>query len=153
MDEIQLKEQDRYKEAFEPVPQIIAAAKRFFVWEVYELPQIDRWYRGKVVLIGDAAHAMPPSAGQGLSQAIEDCSILAKVLSKGADLSRYEELRKARIQKMKGEFKWRNNVENRGPLGQWFIIWVFWAVFNIASWVSRIIKYDPFRYDADTVDI
>lgn len=34
------------------------------------------WHRGRVILIGDAAHAMLPTQGQGASQAIEDAEAL-----------------------------------------------------------------------------
>ena len=39
------------------------------------------WYRGRVVLIGDAAHATTPHCGQGAAQAIEDGIVLAEELA------------------------------------------------------------------------
>jgi 2-polyprenyl-6-methoxyphenol hydroxylase-like FAD-dependent oxidoreductase len=39
------------------------------------------WYRGRVVLIGDAAHATSPHCGQGAAQAIEDALVLREELS------------------------------------------------------------------------
>jgi 2-polyprenyl-6-methoxyphenol hydroxylase-like FAD-dependent oxidoreductase len=38
------------------------------------------WHRGRVVLIGDAAHACPPTLAQGAAQALEDAEVLAEVL-------------------------------------------------------------------------
>ncbi|MGV9712793.1 FAD-dependent oxidoreductase [Gordonia sp. NPDC003424] len=38
------------------------------------------WHRGRVVLIGDAAHSCPPTLAQGAAQALEDASVLADVL-------------------------------------------------------------------------
>ena len=38
------------------------------------------WNRGRVVLIGDAAHACPPTLAQGAAQALEDASVLAELL-------------------------------------------------------------------------
>src|SRR5215217_538387 len=40
----------------------------------------DRWHSGRVVLIGDAAHAAPPHMGEGGSMAIEDAVVLTEVL-------------------------------------------------------------------------
>ncbi len=40
------------------------------------------WYRGRVVLIGDAAHAITPHLGQGAAQAVEDAVVLADELQK-----------------------------------------------------------------------
>lgn len=39
------------------------------------------WYRDRVILIGDAAHAMLPTQGQGASQAIEDSEALGSFLN------------------------------------------------------------------------
>jgi len=38
------------------------------------------WHRGRAVLIGDAAHACPPTLAQGAAQALEDASVLAELL-------------------------------------------------------------------------
>ncbi len=44
------------------------------------------WYRGRVVLLGDAAHATTPHLGQGAGMAIEDSLVLAEELAAGTDL-------------------------------------------------------------------
>jgi 2-polyprenyl-6-methoxyphenol hydroxylase-like FAD-dependent oxidoreductase len=44
------------------------------------------WYRGRVVLIGDAAHATSPHCGQGAAQAIEDAIVLTQELSRDQPL-------------------------------------------------------------------
>jgi 2-polyprenyl-6-methoxyphenol hydroxylase-like FAD-dependent oxidoreductase len=44
------------------------------------------WHRGRVVLIGDAAHAITPHLGQGAAQAVEDAVVLADELQKNASL-------------------------------------------------------------------
>jgi 2-polyprenyl-6-methoxyphenol hydroxylase-like FAD-dependent oxidoreductase len=55
------------------------------------------WHRGRIVLIGDAVHAVTPHLGQGAAQAIEDGIVLAESLAATADLdqafSRYTERR------------------------------------------------------------
>jgi 2-polyprenyl-6-methoxyphenol hydroxylase-like FAD-dependent oxidoreductase len=38
------------------------------------------WHRGRVVLIGDAVHACPPTLAQGAAQALEDAAVLAELL-------------------------------------------------------------------------
>ncbi|WP_212005261.1 FAD-dependent monooxygenase [Chitinophaga sp. HK235] len=49
--------------------------------DLYDLAPISGWHRGRVVLLGDAAHATTPNLGQGASQAIEDAYVLADCLS------------------------------------------------------------------------
>ena len=60
------------------------------------------WHSGRVVLIGDAAHAAPPHMAEGGAMAIEDALVLAQLLH-GADtaadgLGRYQARRRPRIQ-------------------------------------------------------
>jgi 2-polyprenyl-6-methoxyphenol hydroxylase-like FAD-dependent oxidoreductase len=44
------------------------------------------WHRGRVVLIGDAAHACPPTLAQGAAQALEDAAVLTELLLSSAAL-------------------------------------------------------------------
>lgn len=47
---------------------------------VFDLPSLSTWHRARVVLVGDAAHAVSPSSGQGTSLALEDAMELARCL-------------------------------------------------------------------------
>ncbi|KAL7273756.1 hypothetical protein RUND412_003356 [Rhizina undulata] len=52
-------------------------------WPVYQLPELERWTteHGRVVLLGDAGHGIPPFGGQGAAMAVEDAATLALTLS------------------------------------------------------------------------
>jgi salicylate hydroxylase len=52
-------------------------------WALAELPRLPRWSRGRVVLLGDAAHAPLPHQGQGAAMAIEDAYALGSLLASG----------------------------------------------------------------------
>ena len=52
-------------------------------WALVELPRLPRWSRGRVMLLGDAAHAPLPHQGQGAGLAIEDAYALGALLAKG----------------------------------------------------------------------
>jgi 2-polyprenyl-6-methoxyphenol hydroxylase-like FAD-dependent oxidoreductase len=62
--------------------------------------EIDHWHRGRVVLIGDAAHAAAPTMAQGGCMAMEDAYVLAGILRSAetveSALSSYETRRKPR---------------------------------------------------------
>src|SRR5947209_6870836 len=45
-----------------------------------EWVELDRWHCGRVVLIGDAVHAGPPTMAEGGCMAMEDACVLAEVL-------------------------------------------------------------------------
>ncbi|PMD41750.1 FAD/NAD(P)-binding domain-containing protein [Hyaloscypha variabilis F] len=49
-------------------------------WRIRDIDTCDTWYRGKCVLIGDAAHAVTPHAGHGCNLTIEDAEALAYLL-------------------------------------------------------------------------
>lgn len=57
-----------------------AVAGEIGAFAVYDLESIPRWHRGAVCLIGDAAHAVGPHVGQGVSLALEDAFVLARCL-------------------------------------------------------------------------
>ncbi|HYY77682.1 MAG TPA: FAD-dependent monooxygenase [Actinomycetes bacterium] len=57
---------------------------------------MDRWHRGRVVLIGDAAHAAPPHMGEGGSMAMEDAVVLAESLRSADTLAAALDLHVAR---------------------------------------------------------
>ncbi|KIW38011.1 uncharacterized protein PV06_09987 [Exophiala oligosperma] len=56
------------------------------VWPFYVIPQLDKWASEgrRVVILGDSAHAIPPSAGQGINQAFEDVYMFALLLAASA---------------------------------------------------------------------
>jgi 2-polyprenyl-6-methoxyphenol hydroxylase-like FAD-dependent oxidoreductase len=70
----------------------------------YDVPSTPNWYRGPLVLAGDAAHAASPAAAQGASMAVEDSVVLAKCLRDLPDLDRalraYVRLRRERVERL-----------------------------------------------------
>ena len=67
------------KSALDSVPK-----ESMFDWPFYTMPKLRSWVsaEGRVVILGDAAHAVPPAAGQGASQAFEDAHTLAMLLER-----------------------------------------------------------------------
>ncbi|MCP2344518.1 2-polyprenyl-6-methoxyphenol hydroxylase-like FAD-dependent oxidoreductase [Nonomuraea roseoviolacea subsp. carminata] len=70
------------------------------------MPSLPRWHRGRMVLVGDSAHAPSSSSGQGASQAIESAVELARCLrdlpTPAAAFTAYENLRRARVEMISG---------------------------------------------------
>ncbi|MEO3781992.1 NAD(P)/FAD-dependent oxidoreductase [Actinocorallia sp. B10E7] len=87
------------------------------------LPHLPRWHHGRMVVIGDAAHAPSPSSGQGASLAIEDAVELARCLRDVPDLplARFEELRRPRVERIIKAAARVNSSKAAGPVGRVFI--------------------------------
>lgn len=72
-------------------------------WGLFTRPLTENWGRGRIQLIGDAAHAMLPNAGQGACQAFEDAYILARWLATADDpRDAFSNFRRVRIPRVHG---------------------------------------------------
>jgi salicylate hydroxylase len=49
-------------------------------WGLFVRPPLQTWSQGRVTLLGDACHAMPPYLGQGVNMALEDAAVLARCI-------------------------------------------------------------------------
>ncbi|GAA2637608.1 FAD-dependent monooxygenase [Dactylosporangium fulvum] len=87
-----------------PAAEIIRATAVIAASNAYDLPPVPTWWRGRVVLVGDAAHAASPAAGQGASMAFEDAVTLAKCLrdepGPEAAFALFERVRRDRVQRV-----------------------------------------------------
>mmetsp|Transcript_27437 Transcript_27437/g.38695 ORF Transcript_27437/g.38695 Transcript_27437/m.38695 type:complete len:430 (-) Transcript_27437:995-2284(-) len=86
------------------VNPILDATKRAVKVGLYTARPLRTWYHNQAVLLGDAAHPMPPNVGQGANFAIEDATVLAHLLTKGnsieSTLAEYQKLRKPRADRV-----------------------------------------------------
>lgn len=62
------------------VVELLEAVDKCFWWGLYDRRPLQSWTKGRLVLLGDAAHAMLPHLGQGGNQAIEDGVALAVLI-------------------------------------------------------------------------
>ncbi|MGO9908494.1 MAG: FAD-dependent monooxygenase [Solirubrobacteraceae bacterium] len=92
---------ERYRGWHESLLRIFSAGEVWYKWALYDRDPIPRWSRGRVGVLGDAAHPMLPYLGQGACQAIEDGCVLAAALAAEpadpvAGLALYERSRRPR---------------------------------------------------------
>jgi 2-polyprenyl-6-methoxyphenol hydroxylase-like FAD-dependent oxidoreductase len=103
----------------DPIPEIVRGLSDDVVLrnDIYDLPPLRSWGRGRITLLGDAAHPMTPNLGQGACQALEDAVVLGRWLEHATDvpiaLRGYEAERRPRA----SSFVRRSR--DVGRVGQW----------------------------------
>jgi 2-polyprenyl-6-methoxyphenol hydroxylase-like FAD-dependent oxidoreductase len=118
---------ERFKSWVPLLREVIGATEPAAVMrhDITDLPAVWPWGRGRVSLLGDAAHATTPNLGQGACQALEDAVVLADRLAgtglTPAGLRAYEEARRRRTERivrlsrsMGKVLQWKN------PVAVWF---------------------------------
>jgi 2-polyprenyl-6-methoxyphenol hydroxylase-like FAD-dependent oxidoreductase len=98
-----------------PIPALLEAADPGSVLhhDLYDLPPLQTYASGAVVLAGDAAHAMTPNLGQGACQALEDAVVLGNVMASGDGPAAYDRQRRPRTQMIV------RRSRQSGALAQW----------------------------------
>ena len=69
------------------IPEVIASTPESMILQndIFDRKPAPRWHRGRVVLLGDAAHPTTPNLGQGACMAIEDAIVLARSVVEAPD--------------------------------------------------------------------
>jgi 2-polyprenyl-6-methoxyphenol hydroxylase-like FAD-dependent oxidoreductase len=96
---------DLFRGYHAPIATLIEHTGAPTTLDVFEVETLRSWHAGRVVLVGDAAHAVSPSSGQGASLALEDAMDLGKRLrDDGGDHVRafeaFERDRRARVERI-----------------------------------------------------
>jgi len=105
-----------------PAAALIAASDEVVgPWSTWDFPRVPVWHDDRMVLVGDAAHAVSPSSGQGASMAIEDAATLGRCLatisSVPAALADYERRRRGRVEKVVAYGRRSGSIKTAGPIG------------------------------------
>lgn len=116
---------DLFHEDIPLICEMIRAIESTIIgYPFYDIPTQPVWHKGRTVLVGDAIHAVSPSAGQGASLAVEDAAALAKCLRDIPDhtlaFTTYERLRRARVERLVQHG--RNAGQGKivtNPIGMW----------------------------------
>ncbi len=94
--------------------EMIESTERITGYPIDDITTQRLWHTGSVVLVGDAIHAVSPTAGQGASLAMEDAIVLAQcvrdIAARDEAFATYERLRRRRVERV---------VEYGHRLGSW----------------------------------
>lgn len=110
---------DHYRNFDPTIRKVVSKVTSCLKWKLADLPPLPRWVSdsGRVVVIGDAAHAMVPYLAQGAATAIEDGAALAECVDRAKSvemipevLSAFQEIRKPRCEIIQAGSRGNGNI-------------------------------------------
>lgn len=133
----------------DPIPQILAAADSIGVTDTLDVATLPTWSRDRSLLIGDAAHATSPHAGQGASLALEDAMRLGSLMSEEQELrltfQNFEAERRPRAEKIVALARRNGNSKREfSPTGAWIRDHMLKLLLPLSSrGMDFMYAYDP----------
>lgn len=143
---------EQFAEDRTPAARLISRtdpADLLIVGPMENMPRVPVWSRGRMVLVGDSAHAPSSSSGQGASLAIESAIQLARCLR---DLPRdrafaaYEAERRPRVEQIIRETTHKNSAKATGPVGRFVNAWAL-RIFTKLAKPERMAWMFDYRID------
>ncbi|KAL9607251.1 MAG: hypothetical protein Q9167_007818 [Letrouitia subvulpina] len=131
------------------IRRIITDAKIQSIYPTWTTPELSTWQARGLVLVGDAAHALQSTSGQGVSQALEDSQVLATLLTfhlgrchsstasqiKEQDdaidlaIKQYFEIRWPRVKRIADRAKQMGDMKRkRGIILEWLTYLIIWVM-------------------------
>jgi 2-polyprenyl-6-methoxyphenol hydroxylase-like FAD-dependent oxidoreductase len=135
----------------EPIPRILNAAEDILVTDTLDVATLPVWSRGRSLLIGDAAHATSPHAGQGASLALEDAMRLGRLMQEGQELGQtfqaFEQERRSRVERIVAIARRNGNGKREfSAAGAWIRDRMFKMLMPVASrGMDFMFAYDATR--------
>ncbi|RAK87210.1 FAD/NAD(P)-binding domain-containing protein [Aspergillus costaricaensis CBS 115574] len=175
VDDVKSQLKSRFSTWTDPlVLHIINSVEVQTMWPTFTTPELPTWEREGVVLVGDAAHALPSTSGQGASQALEDVEALARLVGHEVGVwymeeqmrgggggigvegekraiqmacKRYVEMRMPRVKRILDTARgMQNSKRDMGGWGEWVMYWVMWVLGFFPGLVARQ-QQEVFDYD------
>ncbi|KAL8738181.1 MAG: hypothetical protein Q9181_000994 [Wetmoreana brouardii] len=136
------------------IQKIVDEAVVDSIYPTWLTPELPTWYTDGSVLVGDAAHAMQPSSGQGATQGLEDAQVLSMLLTHylerhfsqsaaragrqvprtvseavGQASKKYFEMRKPRVQRIVDRAKQMGDTKRKkGVFKEWLTYFILWII-------------------------
>ncbi|KAL1866972.1 hypothetical protein VTK73DRAFT_4441 [Phialemonium thermophilum] len=137
--------------------ELIQRADDWTLFPVYQLPPGGRWSQGRVALLGDAAHAMPPQ-GESTGVAIEDGVLMARILRRHNErtvaqlFDDYEKMRRPPVDKLYRDSVWRWNTAIKEDAGWFGTIVMEWMTY-LFLWFMHYRAEDHFASDVEKLEL
>jgi 2-polyprenyl-6-methoxyphenol hydroxylase-like FAD-dependent oxidoreductase len=146
---------DIFGEDRTPAPEILRHAQPddlVVVGALEDLPRVPTWSRGRMVLVGDSAHATSPSSGQGASMAVESAVQLARCLRDlpiADAFQAYERLRRERVERVIAAGARTSSGKAAGPVARVFRDLTMPVAMKLLARPERMAWQHDYRIDFD----
>jgi 2-polyprenyl-6-methoxyphenol hydroxylase-like FAD-dependent oxidoreductase len=133
----------------DPIPGILDAAENIVITDTLDVATLPTWSRKRTLLIGDAAHATSPHAGQGASLALEDAMRLGRLMldrqELGLTFQNFEAERRPRTEKIVALARRNGNSKREfSPTGAWIRDRMLKLLLPVtAKGMDWMYRYDP----------
>jgi 2-polyprenyl-6-methoxyphenol hydroxylase-like FAD-dependent oxidoreductase len=133
----------------DPIPRLLEAAENIIVSATLDVATLPTWSRKRTLLVGDAAHATSPHAGQGASLALEDAMRLGRLMQNGQELGvtfeAFENERRPRAERVVALARRNgNNKREFSATGAWIRDRMLKLLLPVtAKGMDWMYKYDP----------
>jgi 2-polyprenyl-6-methoxyphenol hydroxylase-like FAD-dependent oxidoreductase len=133
----------------DPIPRILDAAENIVITDTLDVATLPTWSRKRTLLIGDAAHATSPHAGQGASLALEDAMRLGRLMldrrELGLTFQNFEAERRPRTEKIVALARRNGNSKREfSPTGAWIRDRMLKLLLPVtAKGMDWMYRYDP----------
>lgn len=119
-----------------PIQDLVKSTSSVCKASVSDIVGLEKWSKGRAIIIGDAAHGMNPISGQGASTAMEDSALLVRLIVEfGEDynfiLEKFEEVRRPRVTKIGA--KARNSSKMTMRYFGAFMRWIRNSAFKVLT--------------------
>ncbi|TWU74638.1 hypothetical protein ED733_002762 [Metarhizium rileyi] len=143
------------------VRKVLETSKVTNMYPTWIVPPLPTWERDGVVLVGDAAHALPPTSGQGCSQALEDVECFTLLLSHhlkkayessrsdptnnkrviGAAARQYMDLRQPRVKGILDHAqKWQDRKRDKTVVEEYMMYAFMWIIGWFPNVMTKPLK-------------
>ena len=147
-----------YKDWHTTVKEIINSTDKIYKWGLFENKPLPNWVSKRSIIIGDAAHPMSPSYGQGANTALEDAVILYRSIihfknDSESALKKFQKNRKSRTQKIQKASKLNTRLFHlNNPIFRVIIYFGMYVLSNLVPLIMIKSKW-IYRYDAFKVKL
>lgn len=104
--------------------QLLTRMEDWRSWSLVDAPALPSWHKGRVALLGDAAHPILPFLAQGAVMALEDAPVMAQAIASSSDdltaaFAAYDRTRRKRVARVQAASRQNGRIYHMTGPAKW----------------------------------